>query len=168
LTRAWPTGACPLAALFMSYTPAKGGAPVAQSLPADYAGSDPLADDTIYYSQRAVRKSVALVNEALAEAQSSSLYYGSGGQDSAIALIERTRSMLVTEAGALEDADLQTEAANLAQLETNMRNGGYASSYPYDEQPMACAFTPGQPGQAAALATVLGLLVLAGLGRRRR
>ena len=116
-----------------------------------------------------MRKSVALVNEALAEAQASTLFYNSSATDSAIALLERTRTMLLAEATAIEDLDLQTEAANLLKLESNMRNGGYTYNNSASEQrPLACAFaTSGLAGQSAPWAA-FALALLALLGRRVR
>jgi Ca-activated chloride channel family protein len=164
----WPTGQCPLAELAMSFTPAGGGATVSQSLSPSYAGITPLADDTIYFSERAVRKSVALVNEALAEAQASSYYYGGAGTTAAINLLETTRTMLQSEAAALEDADLGTEATNVSRLESNMRNGSYTSYNSGEEMPRACSFGAGRAGGPASAASGLALLALLGLLRRAR
>ena len=165
----WPVGQSPLAELSATYSPPGGTTPVTQSLEAAYSASAPLADNTIFWSQRAVRKSVALVNEALAEAQASTLFYNSSATDSAIALLERTRTMLLAEATAIEDLDLQTEAANLLKLESNMRNGGYTYNNSASEQrPLACAFaTSGLAGQSAPWAA-FALALLALLGRRVR
>lgn len=71
INRTWPAGQSPLAELSLTYSPADGSALVTQSMEAAYSSSAPLADDTIFYSQRAVRKTVALVNTALAENQAS-------------------------------------------------------------------------------------------------
>jgi len=165
---AWPpAGQSPLADLSMTYQPASGGTPVTQTLQAAYPGTSPLADDTIFYSQQAVRKSVALVNEALAEAQASTLYYQTGTVDEAIALLERTRTMLQSEATALGDVDLTTEAGYVQRLESNMRNGGSSSS-PYGEEgaPVACTVSPRGGGHHAGL-LIASLLTLLPLLRRR-
>jgi Ca-activated chloride channel family protein len=164
----WPSGQCPLAALSLTYTPVGGGPAVSQSLSSVYAGTTPLADDTIYFSERAVRKSVDLVNEALAEAQASSYYYGGGSTTAAINLLETTRAMLQAEATALEDADLRTEATNVSILETNMRNGAYTYNNTSEEMPRACSFGGGQSAGASLAPVGLALLALLGLRRRAR
>ena len=167
--RTWPAGASPLAELSMTYLPAGANTTATQSLEAAYSSSAPLADDTIFYSQRAVRKTVALVNEALAEAQASDYYWNhTGTLDSAIALLEKTRTMLLSESTALEDADLQTEAANLLKLEQNMRNGGSAPSYPndYSQSPMTCSTSLGHGASHPAPVAAASLVLLA-LARRR-
>jgi Ca-activated chloride channel family protein len=167
---AWPPlGQSPLADLAMTYSPANGGAPVTQTLQAAYTGTSPLANDTIFYSQQAVRKAVALVNEALAEEEASTYYYQTGGTDVALALLERTRAMLVAEAAALNnDPDLTTEAGIVARLASNMRNGaGPPSAYGEEGAPMACSFAAGAGGHHALPLGIALLALLALLGRRR-
>lgn len=163
--RIWPPGQSPLAELSLTYTPADGNAQVSQSLEAAYSASAPLTDNTIFYSQRAVRKSVALVNTALAESQACQIYWnGTGTRESALTLLETTRTTLLTEAAAIEDLDLPIEASNVAKLESNMRysnpgtGGSYSGSSPYgQQQPMACSFAVGSSGDRSAL---LGLLLI--------
>ena len=168
ISGAWPSGQCPLADLSMTYTPAAGGTPVTQALEAAYSATAPLADNTIFYSQRSVRKAVALVNEALAEEQASSYYWNKTATiDTAIALLEKTRTMLLSESKEIEDTDLATEAANLLKLENNMRYGTSSSST-YDQQPMACSFAMGGSGHTSALASASALALLALLRRRSR
>lgn len=169
----WPAGQCPLAELSMTYTPVNGSTPVTQSLEASYSATAPLADNTIFYSQRPVRKSMALVNEALAEQQASSYYWNSTSSvDSAIALLERTRTMLSSESTAIEDLDLSTEASNIAKLESNMRYGstysGSTNGSNYNQQPMACSFTGGGGARSSALFGATLLVLLALLRRRSR
>ena len=157
--RLWPAGQSPLAELALTYAPADGSARVTQSLEAAYSGTAPLADDTIFYSQRAVRKSMALVNTALAESQACKTYWNNTGtRDGAISLLDRTQTMLRSEAAALEDANLLTEANNVAKLESNMRystnagtGGSYSGTSSYNQQPMACSFAAGAPGHRSTL-----------------
>ncbi len=171
VNRAWPAGQCPLAELSLSYSPPGSAIPVRQSLEAAYSSSAPLADDTIFYSQRAVRKTVALVNTALAENQACQTYWNrSGAVDSATALLERTRTMLLSESATLEDADLSTEASNVLALENNMQSGSYADNSAYSREPLACSFAVGA-GVSDRRSAILGLLslgVLAFLRRRTR
>jgi len=165
-----PAGQSPLAELGLTYSPTDGSAQVSQSLEAAYSGTTPLADDTIFYSQRAVRKSMALVNTALAESQACQIYWNATGtRDSGLALLDQTQTMLRSEATALEDTDLSTEANNVARLESNMRysSSGASSDYSSSEQtPMACSFAAGATGHRSA---TLGLLMLGlvALSRRR-
>jgi Ca-activated chloride channel family protein len=153
--RLWPSGACPLAELSMSYTPADGAPRQSQTLVASYSSTAPLAEDTIFYSQRAVRKTVALVNEALAERQACQIYWGaSSSRSEAIALLTRTQVFLQSEGSTLEDVDLAAEARNVAKLQSNMQysssgyyaTGGSSGSYE-DEQPMACTLSRAGAGK---------------------
>ena len=173
----WPAGQSPLAQLALSYSPVGGGLPVTQSLVAAYSGTAPLADDTIYYSQRAVRKSMALVNTAEAESKACQLYWsGSGSRDSATALLDRVQAMLTSEAATLEDTDLATEAKNVAKLESNMRSyysgststsGSSSTSSQNQQPPMACSFAGGTAGKSSGLVGFL-IIGIAALMRRRR
>ncbi len=164
----WPAGQSPLAELGLAYTSASDGAKVTDSLEASYSSAEPLADSTIFYSQRAVRKSVALVNEALAEIRAVQMYWsGTSSVSSATALLDRTHTMLLSESATLEDADLATEAGNVLKLENNMQShssssygtgGNYGSNY--DAQPgLACSFVAGAHKQASHW-SLLGLILV--------
>jgi Ca-activated chloride channel homolog len=162
--RLWPAGQSPLAELSLSYAPADGSAPVTQSMEAAHSATAPLADDTIFYSQRAVRKTVALVNTAMAEEQASRIYWnGVGTHDNAISLLDRTQTMLRSEASTLEDSDLTTEASNVAKLENNMRysTSGTNSDYFSQPAPMACSFAAGSAGHGSALLVLLAMGLVA-------
>jgi len=171
--RIWPAGQSPLAELALTYSPVDGSAQVSQSLEAAYSGTAPLADDSIFYSQRAVRKSMALVNTALAESQACQIYWSASGTlANALALLDRTQTMLSSEGTTLEDTDLSTEASNVAKLEGNMRysnpgtGGSYASGSSSQQQPLACSFAAG--GRGAHSASLWGLMLgLVAILRRR-
>jgi Ca-activated chloride channel homolog len=171
---AWPPGACPMAELSMSYLPVAGSIRVSQNLEAAYSSTPALADDTIFYSQRAVRKTVALVNEALAENQASTMFWSQTGMTTeAIALLDRTQAMLRSESTTLEDNDLSTEAGIVAKLTSNMRyntstSSGTYTNDPYQRQPTACSFAAGAGGSRSALTAASLLALLALVGRRRR
>ena len=118
---------------------------------------------------------MALVNTALAESQACQIYWnGTGTRDSAMTLLDRTQSMLRSEATTLEDANLQTEAGNVAKLESNMRysNAGTGGSYSgtsYDQQqPIACSFAAGSAGNRSALLGLLMIGLVAILRRQSR
>jgi Ca-activated chloride channel family protein len=179
--RKWPEGPSPLASLSLAYNSASDGTKVTDALEASYSDVAPLTDSSIFYSQRAVRKSVALVNEAIAEIQATQIYWNhTSTVSTAVDLLERVRSNLLSESTAIEDADLITEAANVQKLESNMRgySSGTGGSYgtggtygsDYNSQPMACSFggdakTPA--GDLIPLALVaLGIAVV--LRRRPR
>jgi len=173
--RIWPAGQSPLAELGLSYLPADGSAKVSQSLEAGYSGSTPLADDTIFYSQRAVRKSMALVNTALAESHACQLYWSSTGSSGthadAIGLLDQTQAMLRSEAKTLEDTDLTTEANNVAKLTSNMRysSSGTSSGYSSSEQaPMACSFAAGATRHRSGMVGFMMIGIAAVLRRLRR
>jgi Ca-activated chloride channel family protein len=175
--RKWPEAQVPLASLALSYISAADGTTVTDALEASYSDTTPLSDSSIFSSQRAVRKSVALVNEAVAELQATQMYWNNrSSASSAVALLERARTNLVSEGTAIEDADLMTEAANVQKLENNMRgypSGGYdagttrGSDYGY--QPACSVVVGGQrpTGRLVSLAFLaLGIAVV--LRRRAR
>jgi Ca-activated chloride channel family protein len=171
INRIWPAGQSPLAELSLSYSPVDGSAPVTQSMEAAYSATAPLADDTIFYSQRAVRKAMALVNTAMAENQACQIYWnGVGTHDNAISLLDQTQAMLRSEATALEDTDLTTEASNVAKLESNMSysSSGTSSDYSSERTPMACSFAAGSVGHGSPLLGLLAMGLVAILRRRSR
>jgi Ca-activated chloride channel homolog len=175
--RKWPLGQSPLAELSLNYTSSSDGVKVTDSLEASYSSTEPLTDSSIFYSQRAVRKSVALVNEAIAEIRATQMYY-SGNVSGAITLLEQAHTMLLTEEAAIEDADLTTEASNVQKLESNMQKytpSGYGTggsyggtSYNNNAQGMACAFAAGAKTSVGTSMLVLALLGLVRLARGRR
>ena len=174
--RKWPLGQSPLAELALNYTSASDGTKVTDALEASYSSTDPLSDSSIFYSQRAVRKSVALVNEAIGEIRATQMYYG-GNVTGATTLLGETYSMLVSEEAEIEDADLTTEANNVQKLESNMQKytpsgygtgGSYGGSTYDSRQGVACAFAGGArtSGSTVSLLALFGLVRLA-RGRRR-
>jgi Ca-activated chloride channel family protein len=166
----WPAGQSPLAALSLAYTSAVDGAKISDDLETSYTSSDPLGDNSIFYSQRAVRKSVSLVNQAVAQARACDTYWA-GSRSEALALLERTRGMLLAESATLEDADLATEADNVLKLENNMRSGNSTSakSDPNQEPPpMACSVALGSKAPTANLVILTMAVLGLALCRRRR
>lgn len=166
--RKWPEAQVPLASLSLSYTSASDGTTMTDALEASYLDAAPLGDSSIFYSQRAVRKSVALVNAAVAEIQATQMYWNNRSNvSSAVALLERARENLVSEAGAIEDADLMTEAANVQKLQNNMQgysSGGYGSSRA--QEPMACSMG-GQTSPRGLVSLAMLAFALAAVLRRR-
>lgn len=175
VNRSWPAPPSPLAELGLSYTAASDGNLVSDALESSYPSGAALTDQTIFYSQRGVRKSVALVNEAIAEIRAIQMY-DAGNLAGATSLLEQTHGMLLSESSAIEDADLTTEAANVQKLESNMQR--YPSSSPsstgsssasYQHQGLACRLAL---GPSTSSPTAVGSAALALLGmlawRRRR
>jgi MYXO-CTERM domain-containing protein len=95
--------------------------------------------------------------------------------DSATALLDRTRTMLLSESATIEDTDLSTEASNVLALENNMQSGGnsygtggsYADNSAYSREPLACSFAAGA-GVSGRRSAILGLLSLGALAFLRR
>lgn len=173
--RKWPDGASPLASLSLAYTSASEGVTVTDALEASYSDSAPLTDSTIFYSQRAVRKSVALVNEAIAEIQATQIYWNhTSSISTAVTLLERVRTNLLSESTQLEDADLATEAANVYKLENNIQ--GYSSGTGgsdgsnYDHEPMACSLAVGakSPARHSIPLALMALGIAVAIRRRCR
>jgi Ca-activated chloride channel homolog len=173
--RKWPDAQVPLASLALSYTSATDGTTVSDALEASYTDTAPLSDSSIFYSQRAVRKSVALVNEAVAEIQATQTYWNNRSSvSSAVALLERARTNLVSEGTAIEDTDLMTEATNVQKLESNMQgtsSGGYGTGGRYGSdynEPMACAIGRKTPAGSLMPMAFLALGIAVVLRRRSR
>lgn len=126
-TTAWPSGKPPVAELSLSYSLVSENEKVTSSWSAAYEEDRPLAEDTVYYSQRAVRKTVALVNSALAMRRASDLYYSNQGS-AAIALLDRSAALLHSEGETIEDVSLMQEAQRTERLATNMESGATSSN----------------------------------------
>lgn len=170
-TGAWPSGSAPLANLSLTYEPADGSKSPEETFETVYDGNDPLGNDCLFYSQIAVRRTVAYVNAAVGMKQACTLYQ-SGSTSEAIALLDDTEQLLLGEASATEDTGLTTQARVVAKLRTNMQNGGNSSYYGddndvVDEGPvMACTlsaprpFSNHAPTHGVALTAVLGAWLL--------
>ncbi|WNG38181.1 VWA domain-containing protein [Archangium violaceum] len=79
------------------------------TLTASYEGSEPLSGTESWYSQRSVRKTVALTNFILG-ARSACEQWKKGEKAAARAQADRTAALLQAEADRLDDAPLRTEA----------------------------------------------------------
>jgi MYXO-CTERM domain-containing protein len=182
MNRTWPAGQSPLAELSLGYTSASDGSKVTDSLEANYSSAAPLTDSSIFYSQRAVRKSVALVNEALAEIRAVTIYWDRTSDiGTATTLLDRAYTLLRAESADIEDADLATESNNVLKLKTNIgyrssstygTGGSYGSTYSStynDRQNVACSFAAGVHTRAGNV-WMWGLMLvgLATWSRRRR
>lgn len=173
--RKWPEAQVPLASLQLSYTSASDGTTVTDALEASYSDTTPLSDSSIFYSQRAVRKSVALVNEAVAEIQATQTYWNNRSSvGTAVALLERARANLQSEATGIEDADLMTEAANVQKLENNMQGNstysyGTGGNYGSDDgRAPACSMGGRVPAGSLVPMAFLALGIAVVLRRRSR
>ncbi|HEY3351803.1 MAG TPA: VWA domain-containing protein [Polyangia bacterium] len=172
----WPVGKPPLAELSLAYTEV-GGEPVADSLTAAYTADAELNDDSVFYSVRSVRKTVALVNAALGMRGACGLYW-QGDVDGARALATRTKTLLDSEAALIEDAELTGEAQEVQKLLDNMTttdtyqptdpygNGSYyGSSYGSSDHHYGCSASR---AAAASPAAALLLALALACARRRR
>ncbi|MDY7227253.1 vWA domain-containing protein [Hyalangium rubrum] len=92
-----------------SFQPVEGEAPPAVTLTAGYEGSEPLASTSTWYSQRSVRKTVALTNFILG-ARKACAKWEAGEKAEARQAAQQTAALLQGEADALEDAPLRAEA----------------------------------------------------------
>jgi Ca-activated chloride channel family protein len=167
----WPTGQPPIGELGLTYAPAAGGDPVSQAFSSSYAGTTALADNTIYYSQTPVRRTVAFVNAALGEHDACSLYWNSN-VNGAVSLLDETERMLQSESAALDDLELSEEAANVAKLRQNMQSRAPSASTDTGEDgdgpmvPFSCAVS-GARG-TRSMGWLAALLVVGAAARRRR
>jgi Ca-activated chloride channel family protein len=166
----WPTGQPPLAELALTYTPAAGGDPVTEAFSSSYGGTSPLADDTIYYSQTAVRRTVAFVNAALGEHDACSLYWHNN-VSGAVSLLDDTERMLISESSELDDLELYEAATNVQKLRANMQTTSPTQSSSTGQDgdgpmvPFSC--TLGRVGARRA-GWLPALLLVAGAAAARR
>jgi Ca-activated chloride channel homolog len=101
-----------------SFQTVQGEAPPALTLTAKYEGSEPLLSTSNWYSQRTVRKAVALTNFILGARQACE-HWKNGEKAAAREVADRTAALVQAEAEALADDPLRTEAElahSLAEL----------------------------------------------------
>jgi Ca-activated chloride channel family protein len=110
----------PVVANGFSFQPVEGEAPAAVSLTAKYEGSEPLSATASWYSQRTVRKTVALTNFILGARQACKQWH-EGEKAAAREVAARTAALLRAEAEALDDAPLRTEAELAGKLAELMK-----------------------------------------------
>lgn len=168
----WPLGKPPLSELSLQYE-SRGGEIVTEAITQAYSADEALRDTTIFYSQRAVRKTVALVNTAVGEKRACELFW-QGSREEARTLLQETVDLLRAEAAEIEDAELGGEAQDAQQLLDNMGQAiDYGTDYPVDyveddvsyQGPFfGCSAT----GSATASAGLMLLLGLALCALRRR
>ncbi|AKJ01065.1 Ca-activated chloride channel family protein [Archangium gephyra] len=92
-----------------SFSAAEGNSSTGVSLTASYEGSEPLASSEAWYSQRTVRKTVALTNFILG-ARRACEQWNKGEKAQAREVADRTAALLRSEAEVLDDAPLRAEA----------------------------------------------------------
>jgi Ca-activated chloride channel homolog len=105
----------PVVASTLSFRPVEGEAPPAVTLTATYEGSEPLSSSATWYSQRSVRKTVALTHFILG-ARLACERWMAGEKAAAREVADRTAALLRAEAEALDDAPLRAEAELAARL----------------------------------------------------
>lgn len=98
-----------------AFSPVEGEAPAAVTLTASYEGSEPLESTATWYSQRSVRKTVALTNFILG-ARMACEHWMKGEKAEAREVADRTETLLRAEAEALDDAPLRAEAELAGKL----------------------------------------------------
>ena len=170
----WPLGKPPLAELTLQYE-SRAGEIVSDAITAAYSSDEALRDTTVFYSQRAVRKTVALVNTAIGEKRSCELFW-QGSRDEAKDLLQETVDLLVAEAAEIEDAELTGEAQDAQTLLDNMTTAiddgtEYATGYKGDATPTGgffCCSAGGDATASAGLMLLLGLALCAARALRRR
>jgi Ca-activated chloride channel family protein len=109
----------PVVANGFSFQPAQGEAPPAVTLTAKYEGSEPLGSSASWYSQRTMRKTVALTNFILGARQACDQWHK--GEKEAAQVAQRTAALLRAEAEALDDAPLRAEAELAEKLAALMK-----------------------------------------------
>jgi Ca-activated chloride channel homolog len=110
----------PVVANGFSFQPVEGEPPPALSLTARYEGSEPLSSTASWYSQRTVRKTVALTNFILGARQACDEWH-KGEKAAALEVANRTAALVRAEAEALDDAPLRTEAELAEKLAALMK-----------------------------------------------
>ena len=182
-----------LAETELSYETAEasmGGERITQQLSSGYGGEVALGADTVWFSQRGVERTVALVNAAVAVRRGLELYH-QGQRTQGAAEVDKARSVLLTAAGAdALNADLRTDATMCERLAGLMRGttvgpqpstspspsprpstSPQPSAQPDDDEPYrlyGCSTTPGSNRPAAGAALLLLGLILARLLTPRR
>ncbi len=173
----WPTGEAPLAGLSLTYQPADtentGSTQETEAFETVYGGRDPLDDESLFYSQPDIRRTVAYLSSALGQRQACARYWD-GDASEAVSLLNRTEALLLEEAATLDDAELEEEAALVAQLRSNMQ-GGYSVENQEDYEAQgypACSLYGPNRSTSDAFGTLLSAAVLGavlrGVQRRRR
>jgi len=140
-----------LAETELSYETAEasmGGERVTQQLSSGYGGETALGGDTVWFSQRGVERTVALVNAAVAVRRGLELYH-QGQRSQGAAEVDKARSALLAAAGAdALNADLRTDATMCERLAGLMRGttvGPQPSSSPQPSTSPRPSTSP-QPG----------------------
>jgi Ca-activated chloride channel homolog len=171
----WPLGKPPLAELTLQYE-SRAGEIVNDAITQAYSSDEALRDTTVFYSQRAVRKTVALVNTAIGEKKACELYW-QGSRDAAKEMLQETVDIIVAEAAEIEDAELNSEAQDAQQLLDNMTtaidygNGTPPNDYVNDDVPTGgffCCSVGGDATASTGLMLLLGLALVASRALRRR
>jgi Ca-activated chloride channel family protein len=174
---AWDDGRL-LAETTLAYSGRDTGA-VTRRKPCGYEGGEPLGESTVWFSQRGVSRTVAVVNAGVAVRRALELY--------AMGRVNEALSQISLGEGALRDqlrsdpasADLRADLDLLQRLQINMDRwqGGYdRPEDPYAHQPyqppphyhgpFGCSAAPGA-GAPGVLGLGLALLCLVPLLRRR-
>ena len=110
----------PVVANGFSFQPVDGNAPPEVTLSARYEGSEPLSASASWYSQRTVRKTVALTNFILGARQACDKWH-KDEKTAAREVAERTAALVRAEAEVLDDAPLRTEAELAEKLAALMK-----------------------------------------------
>ncbi len=168
----WPEGDAPLADLSLSYDPADGSESRAQVFTSVYDGAEPLSDDSHFYSQVGVRRTVAYVNAALAEKQACTLYWNFSTSE-AIGLLDRAEGLLNSEAVTVEDEGLFDEANVIAELRSNMQGSRIVADAEYPDRggwltPSCSVVVPRSSHGSAWLALAVFSASASAVRRRRR
>jgi Ca-activated chloride channel homolog len=172
----WPLGKAPLAELTLEYQ-SRAGEAVSDAITAAYSADEALRDATVFYSQRAVRKTVALVNTAVGEKRACELFW-QGSRDGARTLLQETVDLLTAEAAEIEDAELNGEAADAQKLLDNMSTAiDYGTGTPPNDYVgndtsygggFFCCNAGGDATASTGLMLLLGLALCAARALRRR
>jgi Ca-activated chloride channel family protein len=165
-TGEWPSGSTPLAHLTLNYVSASDTEKTNDVFETLYDETNPLGNNTLFYSQIGVRRTIAYVNAALGMKQACALYWD-GNRTDAIALLDKTNTLLTDEAAATEDDNLNVEASRMTQLRYNMRN---RSDYDDNDEGLyldACNLCHSSDTSSRSLLFLLGAVLFGRRTRRR-
>ncbi|MBI5549697.1 MAG: VWA domain-containing protein [Deltaproteobacteria bacterium] len=152
----------PIAELTLSYTPASGGERVSETVLHEWSSDEPIGSQTVFYSQPAVRKTVAVLNAGLALRRACAEYWEDRDAAEAKVILGKARAYLVSESQAFESSELAAEAKLVDQLDKNMGGEGSTSRDLETDLSLRRGCSAGGATQALPQAALLllGLLTL--------
>lgn len=171
-TAGWDDGRL-LAQTTLSYSGRDATQPTTEERDSGYGGGEVLGESTLWFSQRGVQRTVAVVNAAVATRRALEIY-GEGRLDAALELLGRGEAELRAEQARAPSAQLGDDLRLLQSLGVNMSQRGGAYDYGYDRPSgsyhghglFGCNAAPGGAAPGGPAVALVGLALV--LVRRRR